>query len=103
MFDSFDVLDGEIGKYISVARQSGDEWFIGSLTNEDSRSLTINFDFLPDTGRYLATIYEDSEKSHYLDSKESYEIRQVEVDKATELQIEMAAGSGHAMHLQPVE
>lgn len=103
MFDGFDVLDGEIGKFISVARRTGDEWFIGSLTNEDSRSHTINCDFLPDNVSYRATLYEDSKDSHYLSNKESYRISQVAVDNSTQLQIEMAAGGGHAIHLQPVQ
>ncbi|MBD3274271.1 MAG: alpha-glucosidase, partial [Candidatus Marinimicrobia bacterium] len=102
MFDSFDVLDGKIGEYISVARRSGDEWFIGSLTNEDSRTLSVHFDFLPENGKYTATLYEDSEDSHFLQNKESYRIRQMEVDSSTVLDINLAAGGGHAMYLQPV-
>ncbi|MBR0388628.1 MAG: glycoside hydrolase family 97 protein, partial [Prevotella sp.] len=42
------VPNGEIGKYITIARKErgGDSWFIGSITNEEARSLEVSLDFL---------------------------------------------------------
>ncbi len=33
VWDDTKVIDGRIGEFVSVARQSGDEWFLGSITN----------------------------------------------------------------------
>jgi alpha-glucosidase len=40
------VLEGEVGEYVVMARQSGEEWFLGALTNSQSRELSIKLDFL---------------------------------------------------------
>ncbi len=98
-FDSFKVLDGKIGEYISVARQAGDNWFIGSLTNREARTLEIDFNFLPKERVYAATIYEDADDSHFLNNKEDYQIRKVNIDSGTKLKIKLAAGGGCAIYL----
>jgi hypothetical protein len=101
-FDSFKVLDGEIGEFISVARRSGDEWFVGSLTNRQSRELKINVDFLDKDKKYLATFYEDTAETHFLDNKEAYRIRaNVKVEKGDELTVKLAPGGGNAIWLRP--
>jgi alpha-glucosidase len=40
------VLEGEVGEYVVMARQSGEEWFLGALTNSQSRELMVKLDFL---------------------------------------------------------
>ncbi len=101
-FDSFNVLEGKIGEYISVARQAGDDWFVGSLTNRDSRELTIRLDFLPKGQNYRATFYEDTDKTHFLENKESYQIREIEVDSDSTLKVKLAPGGGNAIYLEKI-
>jgi hypothetical protein len=45
------VLNAEIGKYVTMARKdrNSEEWYIGSITNEDPRKLEINLAFLDDS------------------------------------------------------
>lgn len=103
-FDSYKVLNGEIGEFISVARGNGREWFVGSLTNRESRELKINFDFLEKGVKYLTTFYEDADDTHFLENKESYQVRgKIAIEKGDEITIKMAPGGGHAMWLRPVE
>lgn len=59
VWDDTKVLKGEIGEYIAVARQKGEEWYLGAITNTDSRELTLTFDFLPKDTPYVAHIYAD--------------------------------------------
>ncbi|MCF6223308.1 MAG: glycoside hydrolase family 97 protein [Flavobacteriaceae bacterium] len=99
-FDSLLVLDGKIGEYISVARRSEDDWFIGSLTNRNAREITIDFSFLPKDKEYEATIYMDADKTHYLNNKESYKIRKKHLNSNTKLLIKMAPGGGNAIYLK---
>ena len=102
-FDGYKVLDGEIGKYISVARSSGEDWFIGSLTNRDGRELNLNFDFLDANKKYQATFYEDSEETHFTENKEAYQIREnIEVKKGSELTVKLAPGGGHSIWIRPI-
>ena len=98
-FDGFKVLDGKIGEFITVARQAGDNWFIGSLTNREPRTLEIDFSFLPQERVYAATVYEDADDSHFLNNKEDYQIRKVNIDSDTKLTIKLAAGGGCAIYL----
>lgn len=99
-FDSFKVLDGQIGEFISVARGSGGEWFIGSLTNRSARDIVLDLSFLPSETEFQATLYEDTENTHFLNNKESYQIRKLSVNSETKLRINMAPGGGHAIYLE---
>ncbi|MCF6356939.1 MAG: glycoside hydrolase family 97 C-terminal domain-containing protein, partial [Draconibacterium sp.] len=103
-FDSYKVLNGEIGEFITVARKSGDEWFVGSLTNRDSRELYVNFDFLDDGKKYIATFYEDASDTHFLNNKEAYQVKKdIPVDSKSKLKINLAAGGGHSIWIRPIK
>jgi alpha-glucosidase len=103
-FDSYKVLDGEIGEFISVARCSGDDWFVGTLTNRESRELTIDFDFLDGNKKYMATFYEDTPETHFMENKEAYQIREnIPIHKNSQIKIKLAAGGGHSIWIRPVE
>ena len=101
-YDGFKVLYGKIGEYISVARRAGDDWFIGSLTNRDARSITIDFSFLPKGKNYEATVYKDTEETHFLNNKESYKIEKQNVNSIKTVTIIMAAGGGNVIYLKDI-
>ena len=58
-WDDTKVLQGEIGKYITVARRSGSEWYVGAITNSEARSIKIPLSFLDNNASYTAYIYSD--------------------------------------------
>jgi alpha-glucosidase len=58
VWDNTKVLEGKIGEYGTIARKSGDNWFIGSLTDQP-RKLTLNLSFLDKRAKFEATIYSD--------------------------------------------
>lgn len=60
-WDDTKVLNGEVGEYVTIARQKGDEWFLGSITNSESREISIPLDFLSKDKEYIAEIYEDGD------------------------------------------
>jgi len=62
VWDDTKVVQGEIGKYITMARRSGDDWFVGTMTNNDGRKLSIPLNFLPEGKTFTARIYEDDLK-----------------------------------------
>ncbi|MGB7266959.1 MAG: glycoside hydrolase family 97 catalytic domain-containing protein [Terracidiphilus sp.] len=53
------VPGGEIGKFAIVARRSGEQWYVGAITNSDPRRLPLKLDFLKSRTTYDATIYRD--------------------------------------------
>jgi len=58
VFDESIALDGQPGEYIIQARRSGQDWFVGCMTNTEARTVTIPTDFLPE-GKYEVEIYND--------------------------------------------
>lgn len=97
------VLNGEIGEYVTIARQERDNnnWFIGSITNEEPRELAIALDFLPQRQTYHATLYLDGENAHWDDNPTSYRILHQTVTATDTLKLPLAAGGGAAISLLP--
>ena len=57
-WDETQILQGDIGQYIVSARRKGKDWYIGAMTNESGRTLTLPLSFL-DKGSYKAQIWQD--------------------------------------------
>ncbi len=100
-WDETRVLHAEIGEYITTARRDGQQWFIGSVINETGGSLDIDLNFLDVGVTYAATLYEDTETSHYKNDRESYNMRQMTVHANDIITATMAPGGGHAVWLRP--
>ena len=98
VWDETKVLQGQIGEFISVARRKGDQWFLGNLTNETARELTIKFDFLPANQQYEAHFYADEDLSGAAPKKVKMS-RQI-VNSTSELTISMAPNGGQAIWLE---
>ena len=59
-WDETKVLDAtEAFKYITIARRSNNDWYVGTITNHEPRQLSIPLNFLDD-GNYTAEIYTDA-------------------------------------------
>jgi hypothetical protein len=97
------VLNGEVGDYVTIARQErgGDRWFLGSITDEQSRELEASLDFLPAGSNYVATIYQDGEGAHWDENPSAFLIERFLVDQSTILQLNLAPGGGTAVTLVP--
>jgi alpha-glucosidase len=59
VWDETKVLHGIIGEYGVIARRKGEEWYIGGINGEKQREAKIEFSFLSEGRRYIATIYTD--------------------------------------------
>lgn len=97
-WDETKVINGKIGDYITVSRRKGDDWFIGSLTNETGRTLDIPLKFLR-PGRYAAHVYSDAPDAHYIHNREAYLVEQMTVDPSTTIKAVLAPGGGHAVRI----
>jgi len=96
------VPHAEIGKYVTVVRKErgGDNWFVGSITNEEARELTLALDFLDKGARYRAVIYEDGPDADYETNPYPMTIRQVEVDCNSSLRLRLARSGGAAIRIE---
>jgi len=99
-WDEIRVLNGRPMENITVARRSGKDWFIGSLTNWDERTLKVPLSFLDD-GKYVAEIYADAPDAGE-EATHSTFTRQP-VDRTTILDVHMASGGGNAIWIHPAQ
>lgn len=91
------VLDGKLGEYIVMARNIGDFWYVGGMTNWDSRSVVVDFSFLPKDSRYQVTLFKDGVN---VDKQaEDYKKEVFTVDSTSTEELKMAPGGGFAMSI----
>lgn len=95
------VLEGEIGDFVVIARQEKEtnNWFVGGVTNEEARNLTINFDFLEEGKTYTAKMYKDAEDAHWDNNPQAYTIESKTITAASNIDLKMAAGGGFAISI----
>ncbi|MBD0724956.1 alpha-glucosidase [Flavobacterium sp. L1I52] len=62
VWDETKVINGEVGKYITVARRSEKEWFVGTITNNEARKIIIPTDFLVKGKKYVVKSFQDDDK-----------------------------------------
>jgi alpha-glucosidase len=93
-------LGGYPGEYISVARRVDDQWFIGTVNNEDEREIDIPLTFL-DEGEYEIILYSDTPGTHYKTNKEDYQITSKITAGIETIQVKLVPGGGHCMWIKP--
>ena len=101
-WDESKVLEAEPGDYITIARKAKNknEWYIGSVNDENPRVANITFDFLPAGKTYVATIYADAADAGYLNNSMSYTIRKVLVTSKSILKQRVGAAGGAAVSIK---
>ncbi|MEU0167492.1 glycoside hydrolase family 97 catalytic domain-containing protein, partial [Streptomyces iakyrus] len=98
-WDESRTLAGAIGEYIAVARRNGSTWYLGAMTNESSRTLSLPLSFLGG-GTWTATVYADGTPG-----ADPYRTPVVvgtrTVTAADTLDVAMAPAGGQAVVLKP--
>jgi alpha-glucosidase len=97
-WDEVHSIGGRPMEWISLARRSGKDWYVGSMTNWDARDVKVPLSFLGE-GKYVAEIYADApdaavEATHTTLTK-------VPVDEKTVLDVHMVSGGGNAVWIHP--
>jgi alpha-glucosidase len=97
-WDEVRVISGRPMQNITLARRSGNDWYVGSLTNWDERNVKVPLSFLGD-GEYGAGIYADApdaaqEATHTTLTKQT-------VDRKSVLDVHMVSGGGNAIWIHP--
>jgi alpha-glucosidase len=99
-WDEVRAVDGMPMQWLVLARRSGNDWYVGSLTDWVARDVKVPLSFLGD-GKYVAEIYADApdaaeEPTHTILTRQT-------VDRTTVLDVHMVSGGGNAMWIHPVE
>ena len=94
-----EYLLAEPGDYIVTARQGkkSGRWFMGGVTDENARTLSVPLSFLENGKTYEATIYADASDAHYRNNPQAYTITGRTVTSLDSLEIFMAPGGGFAV------
>ena len=94
-----EYLLAEPGDYIVTARQGkkSGRWFMGGVTDENARTLSVPLSFLENGKTYEATIYADASDAHYRNNPQAYTITGRTVTSSDSLEIFMAPGGGFAV------
>ena len=96
VWDETVALNGEISKYVTIARRTGNQWYLGSMTNWDARTLEVDLSFLG-TGNYKAEIFCDGVNAHR--TAMDYRKDTVDVPANRKMTLKMAPGGGFVMKI----
>ena len=98
-WDDTKILAAEPGDYVVVARKTkgADSWFLGAITDENSRDLPLDLSFLEAGKSYEAVIYRDAPNADWETKPEAYVIEKKIVTSKTKLPIHLAKGGGCAI------
>jgi len=100
VWDDTKVINGKIGEYATIVRQKGEEWFIGTINNEEPRSLKIPLTFLTKGKRYVAHLYSDDDAAA---TRTKVGLTTQEVNSTTTLEISLKASGGQAIWIEPAK
>ena len=95
--DSTFIASGELGKYIVTVRKKDVNWYVGGMTNWDRRDVELDFSFLPEGVRYMATLFVDGINADK--QAEDYRMEKRIVDRESRMKLHLASGGGFAMKL----
>lgn len=93
------VLNGEVGDFATFARKdrNSDDWYLGSVTDEQARTLDVKLDFLEAGRTYQAQIYRDGDDADWKTHPHALAIETRPVRRGDSLTLRLAAGGGQAI------
>jgi alpha-glucosidase len=100
-WDETYAVSGELGEFVVLARRKGARWYLGAITNEQSRRATVSLEFLDRHAdaksiTWRAHRYSDGEWNKWV-WKTDVIMDELEVTAATVLQIAMNPAGGQAI------
>jgi glucan 1,4-alpha-glucosidase len=102
-WDDTKVLQAEPGDFLMIARKAkgSQNWFMGTITDEQPRNFSQVLSFLDAGKKYVAKIYRDSPGADWEKNPMAYVIERFIVDSKTVLKLNLAAGGGTAISVMP--
>jgi alpha-glucosidase len=98
VWDDTKILEGSIGKFVSIARRKGNKWFVGSITNNDSRKFEFSFDFLDPDKKYELRLFTDGGEK--IKTRTHVAIETKKVTYKSKLKLDLLPRGGCAMIIE---
>ena len=97
VWDETKVLDAKVAQYLYMARKSGQDWYLGGMTNEEKRSCKIDLSFLDPGTTYEITLFKDGINADRY--AEDYKKITYTVKAGERISIDMAPAGGFVARL----
>ena len=101
------ALDGEVGDFIVFARKerkrdkySGNDWYLGAVTDEKARTIEVKLDFLEKGKKFEAHIYQDGKNAEWKNSPYDLNIEKRMVTANDKLTLTLATSGGTAIRFK---
>jgi len=98
------AVNGEVGDYVTLVRKdrNSQDWYLGTVTDENARTLEVPLDFLDAGKRYEAQIYRDGDDADGLTEKRFSFARETRtVTRGDTLTLRLARAGGAAIRFVP--
>lgn len=98
------VLNADIGNYLTIARKdkTSDDWFLGSISDENGRVLNVSLDFLDSGKQYEAHIYRDAADTDWESNPYPFVYETKTVSANDHMTLRLAAGGGQAVRFRAI-
>lgn len=100
VWDETRVLEASVGNYVLISRKSGEDWYVGAMTDWDPREFKLDLSFLEE-GRYTALIFQDGINAEKYGN--DYKKIQKTVTSADSFTIQLASGGGWAAKIEKID
>jgi len=100
VWDDLKVLEAKIADYLLLARRSGNDWFVGALTDWNAREMVLDLSFLP-AGEFVIEIFQDGINADK--HAQDYKHLKKNVKQGEKLKINLAPGGGWVARISPVK
>ncbi len=96
------TLKGEVGDYVTIVREEKKtgNWFLGSITDENARDISIDFSFLPAGIEFQTDIYKDGLDAHWDSNPTSLSIEHLVINSKSNITFHLAPGGGLAIAMK---
>jgi alpha-glucosidase len=100
VWDETKVLNGQVGEYITVARKSGADWFVGSITNNQARKITVPTTFLEKGKKYVVKSFQDDDT---IQTRTKVAVKEQKIKGGDVLTFDLKASGGVALIFSEVK
>jgi alpha-glucosidase len=90
-------LDSRLGDYITIAKQSGTDWYVGGMASWAGYDVDVDFSFLNPGKQYTAHILKDGPSAGNYPTR--YTADTITVNSQTKMTFNMARGGGFVIRL----
>jgi len=95
-WDETKVLNAKVAEYVTIGRRKGDDWYIGTISNNTEHELQTSLSFLP-SGDYIAEIYSDAPDA---DTNPNHLVKVIQkVNNQSVIDTRLVAGGGQVMRV----